>query len=472
MAEAPLRSIRPTDRPSTIRIASVPDPERIIAEAGLAGMAAFAVADATTGEILEVHEPDLPLPPASALKAITAVYALDALGAQHTFTTRLVATGPVSNGRVQGDLVLMGGGDPVLGTDDLAEMARRLREAGVQGVTGRFLVWGGALPYVRTIDAGQPDHVGYSPAVSGLNLNFNRVHFEWRRQNGAYTVTMDARTATHRPAVSVARMRVVDRSLPVYTYEGGGTDNWTVARGALGDRCARWLPVRNPTAYAGDVFRTLARAQGVTLPAAQEVSGQPQGTALVTHNSPALAVILRDMLKFSTNLTAEAVGLAATYARGSRVGQLGASGAMMSAWTRDALGINARFVDHSGLGDASRVTAGQMARALASLRPDGPLRALLKDIPMTNSNGDRIPNPPVEVVAKTGTLNFVSALAGYARTREGRELSFAIFAADTATRAGLSQADRERPQGARGWNGRAKRMQQRLLQRWGVVHAS
>jgi D-alanyl-D-alanine carboxypeptidase/D-alanyl-D-alanine-endopeptidase (penicillin-binding protein 4) len=149
-----------------------------------------------------------------------------------------MATGPISNGRLKGDLVLVGGGDPTLTTDDLAEMAAGLKRAGVREVTGKFKVNASALPYVKSIDNSQPDHVGYSPAVSGLNLNFNRVHFEWKRIGGVggkYEIMMDARTEKYRPRVSIAKMRVVNREQPVYGYKSAnGVDNWTVARRALG----------------------------------------------------------------------------------------------------------------------------------------------------------------------------------------------------------------------------------------------
>jgi D-alanyl-D-alanine carboxypeptidase/D-alanyl-D-alanine-endopeptidase (penicillin-binding protein 4) len=81
----------------------------------------------------------------------------------------------------------------VLDTDDLADMAAALVAQGVRQIGGRFLVSGGGLPSVTTIDPSQPIHVGYSPAVSGLVLNYNRVHFEWKRTAGGYHITMDAR---------------------------------------------------------------------------------------------------------------------------------------------------------------------------------------------------------------------------------------------------------------------------------------
>ena len=79
---------------------------------------------------------------------------------------------------------------------------------------------------------------------------------------------------------------------------------------------------------------------------------------------------------------------------------------------------------------------------------------------------------PLKVNAKTGTLHFVSALAGYVTTPDGRELAFAIFGADVNARDRLIGPDRERPQGARTYNGRAKKLQQKLIERWGTEYGA
>ncbi|MGB8624191.1 MAG: D-alanyl-D-alanine carboxypeptidase, partial [Paracoccaceae bacterium] len=239
---APLgRSLRPRARPSDLRNAAVEGAEALISQARLGGKVAFVVADARTGKVLEAKNPLLPMPPASTAKTITTLYALDTLGAGFRFRTQLVATGPLRGGIVQGDLVLVGSGDPVLDTDDLGELAASLKAAGVREVSGGFYYFDRTLPRVRAIDPGQPAHVGYNPAVSGLNLNFNRVHFEWKRASGGWDVTMDARTARLRPEVSIARMHVVNRQAPVYTYaDRKGVDDWTVASAALGKGGARW----------------------------------------------------------------------------------------------------------------------------------------------------------------------------------------------------------------------------------------
>ena len=472
-AGAPAKSLRPQLRPDGLGKRTAPEAEALIRAAKLGGEVDFAVVDIATGKTLESRGAEEGLPPASVAKAVTAMYALDTLGQNYRFRTRLVAVGPIVDGVIEGDLVLAGGGDPSLDTNALAQMAADLKAAGIRAVTGKFRVWSGALPYTPEIDDTQPDHVGYNPALSGLNLNFNRVHFQWKRAGGGHSVTMDARSDKYRPEVQVARMSVVNRSLPVYTHrDGGDHDIWTVAHSALGNGGARWLPVRHPANYTAEVFMTFARAQGLRLDAGAAATARPEGTALVTHRSDSLRDILRGMLKYSTNITAELVGLTASANRMGKVASLAASAREMTRWASDELGLtDARFVDHSGLGDRSRISAGSLAAALARVHRDGEIGPLLKDIPMRHANGQIDRAHPVKVQAKTGTLIFVSSLAGYATAPDGTTLAFAIFAADARQRATIDRASQVTAPGARSWNRRAKRLQQALIERWTLTYS-
>lgn len=471
VAEAPVASLRPVLRGPAFHKRAIPTATEIVEAARLSGNVRFAVADAVSGALLESADADGAAPPASVAKTVTALYALDALGSDHRFDTRVVATGEVIDGVLNGDLVLSGGGDPTLDSDDLQDLAAAFKASGLREVRGRFLVYDGALPRMDRIDPAQPDHVGYNPAVGGLALNFNRVHFEWRRAADGYGVTMDARTEHIRPAVAVARMKVVDRATPVYTYQSRARrDDWTVARAALGKGGARWLPVRKPALYAGDVFRTLARSQGIVLKPAEMSDTRPGGKILARHHSEPLHDILRDMLKYSTNLTAEMTGLAATRARTGQRMPLRASAAEMSNWAAERLGMTGTLlVDHSGLSDASRMTAQDMVQALVTAR-EQKFAAILKEIRLRDAKGRPQADHPITVKAKTGTLNFVSSLAGYLTAPDGRDMAFAILAADTDRRAEISRSERENPTGAKSWNARAKRMHQALIERWAAMH--
>jgi len=203
------------------------------------------------------------------------------------------------------------------------------------------------------------------------------------------------------------------------------------------------------------------------------ITSLPEGEVLVTRSSAPLRDILRDMLKYSNNLIAEMAGLSATVYRTGTPASLRASAAEMNVWAKANLGMDApALVDHSGLGEDSRVTAQDMVTALVRVYGSGTLKPLLKSISLRDSKGRPVQDHPIKVEAKTGTLNFVSALAGYLTAPDGRVMAFAVFTADMPRRATLTRAQRERPEGGRAWNGRSKRLQQGLIERWGAFHVA
>lgn len=368
---------------------------------------------------------------------------------------------------VQGDLILAGGGDPTLQTDQLGDLVARLAALGLKGVTGRYLYWDARLPGLPYVAADQPDHVGYNPAIAGLNLNFNRVHFEWKRDGDGWAVAVDARGERFLPQVDLVRVAVVDRRAPLFTYEPGTTsEGWTVASAALGKGGSRWLPVRHPGLYTAEVFRILARAQGIRLPVA-DLAKAASGTEIGRVDSQPLPDVLRDMLKYSTNLTAEVVGLSASGAQGLR-----ASGTAMATWANATFGISSRFDNHSGLGGETRISPSDMARTLVQAAREGRgLKPLLRDYGMRDDNGREIKGHGTKVLAKSGTLNFVSGLAGHIVPPGGRELVFAIFSADPDRRDGIAVAEREEPPGVKDWTKRARRLQGQLISGWSERYA-
>ncbi len=433
----------------------------------LSSITGYALFDAGTGEMLDSYQPDLALPPASVSKAITAIYARHVLGPDYRFVTRLFMTGPVVDGIVQGDLYLVGGGDPALDTDELAELAKAAVSAGVRGVKGRFFVDGSALPDINQIDPSQPDYLGYNPSINGLNLNFNRVYFEWKQTASGYDLSLDARGVQNKPLVRWMDIRTENRGAPVFEYTlANGHDRWSVAQSALGNGGGRWLPVRQPADYVGEVFQTLAAGAGLRLPTHKHGKVPSQAVELARFKSNHMDEVLRWMLKYSNNLTAECIGLTASQKLGERPLSLATSAGAMGRWVRANLGVSGvNFKNHSGLTDRSRVSAAQMAGMLAHSRSQAGLNGILKSFNLVDRNGNSLNVGDVQVSAKTGTLNFTRGLAGYLE-KGGRKYSFAILSADLAARANIPLAERERPRGAKTWGGKAKRQEQALLRHW------
>lgn len=427
----------------------LPDAAQLVARSGLAGMVGYAVLDPRDGRVLDSGSASAPLPPASTMKALTALYALARLGPAHRFRTRVLRAGDM--------LVLAGGGDPVLSTDDLARLASDLVAAG-QTSPARFAVWGGALPRLTEIAPDQAEYLAYNPAVSGMILNFNRVHLGWRNAGGALQMRLEARAAANSPRAYTITAEPNDQRALFAYHADARRERWTVARSAVTRPGSRWLPVRKPELYAGDVFQTLCRAKGLVLPTPEVIDTLPAGDEVVSLSSQPLQQILRDMLYYSTNLTAEVVGLHA-----SRASDPAASAAAMQGWLEmQGLGEGFRLADHSGLANDSRVTAEGLARAIMSAEGAADLAPLLKRDPLDQDLG-ALPGKRFEVAAKTGTLNFVSNLAGHLGAN-GRQVVFAILCADGPRHTATS--GQELPAGVSGWTRSAKILQRQLLAGW------
>lgn len=447
--------------------------EGIFQASGLAQNSGCVLVDLQSGRVVEQHNPDLARPPASVTKTMTALYAQAQLGNDYRFETVLLATGPINGGTLEGDLYLIGSGDPTLDTDRLNRLAKAAKATGLRRISGRFYVVSSALPLIEAIDPNQPIQVGYNPGLSGLNLNYNRVYFEWKRQSGQYRVTMDARSEQLRPQIGCATMSVSRRGAPTYGYEHrGGVEHWSVAQSALGNGGGRWLPVRDPATYSAEVFQVLAGAQGISLPQAQNRQNSAGGTVIARLQSDDLRSIERSMLRYSTNLTAEVLGLSATKAAGGRIGTLRLSAQAMGRWVaRQSRQSRPTLYNHSGLTDQSRITAREMALFLAKPSSRNGLAGILKEIWLENARGDGVEIPGVRIFAKSGTLNFTRGLAGYIEKNNQQRYAFAIFAADMAARRAAAASTEEHPRGARHWRDVAKAQEKALVYRWASLLA-
>ena len=444
---------------------------------GLSGQSGWMVIDMDTGQVLEQHNAARAFVPASVAKLPTAAFALDALGHDHRFQTRLLAKGTVKSGQLRGDLILSGGGDPELDTDALARLARGARDRGIRSVDGTFYADGTLLPQLSEIDPRQGEDASYNPSVSGLNLNFNRVHVKWDARKGRKALTVEAVARNLSPQVDGIRVAVASSpGQPLFSLSRqGGREVWEMSQEAFRGRAARWLPVKRPEAYAGEVFRTVARDNGLVLEAAQLPRSAQGGDVVATHQSRPLGAIARDMLRYSTNLTAEVLGCGATRSVGMGVGSLSDSAAVMNAWAASVAGFAPGdtgfvFANHSGLSLDSKVSPQRMVQLLAALarrsspaagrhaRLPGSIAGYLKE---HNVKDEKVPidYQRLDVVAKTGTMNYVRGLAGYVATPGGRRLAFAIFSNDIARRAN-GHNTRKR------WMGKARSLERALIRNW------
>ncbi|MDB6176959.1 D-alanyl-D-alanine carboxypeptidase [Paracoccus sp. Z330] len=431
-------------------IKPVPATPQLITRSGLIGKVGYALIDRRDGTPIEVGGGDVAMPPASTMKALTALYALNKLGEDFRFRTRVMLSGDT--------LILAGGGDPVLSTDDLASLADQLVASG-QPSPARFAVWGGALPSIDEIAPAQADHLAYNPALSGMILNFNRVHLGWQSGSGGARMSLQARAAANSPRAYTISAEAADQAQLFAYRKDDRREYWTVSRAAMRRPGSRWLPVRNPELYAGDVFQTLCRAKGLVLPNPEVIADLPAATEIAGHDSPGLPILLQDMLKYSTNLTAEAIGMRASGATGLRF----SAKAMQDWYQAQGLAEGFDLRDHSGLSTESRVNATGLARAICLGGKANELAALLKRNPLDVDLGV-LEARGYSVMAKTGTLNFVSNLAGHLLIDGNEGACFAILCTDAPRQ--QASVGQERPAGVFAWTRNAKRLQRDILTGW------
>ncbi len=399
-----------------------------------------------TGEVVVGYQADRPLIPASAQKAVTAAAALRGLGPSFHFETRVYATGPVVDGVLEGDLVVVGRGDPTLTADKLWRLVRDLKTHGLQRVAGDLLLddtyFSGSpmiAGWTRTVDLDEGP--SYFAPIGALAAEFGGVTVVVRP--GALVGT-PATVAVETPAGDAVRItaavdtvgtkertrldmrRIVRDDGVTFEVEGG-------VRVEGGERRFR-RSVADPTVYFGGILAHLLAEAGVT------VGGRvrrgvlpPASTLLRTITSPPLASVLMDMNKYSSNFMAEAV-LRTLGAELRGEGSTEAGLAVIRAHL-DALGIapeQSQLVNGSGLSRDLRFSPEAMTRVLADAARDGTIAPeFLASLAIGGRDGtldDRFEDVPDAVRAKTGTLSDTVALVGFVRTTHDELLAFAFFA--------------------------------------------
>jgi len=431
----------------------------------------YLLVDLESGRTLAEFAPDRPLIPASTTKLATAIVALDVLGPEHRFRTALLTRGEVRGGVLEGDLILEGGGDPALDVADLLDLAVRLKARGIRRVEGRLVIDDSALPRLSEIEPTQPPEAAYNPGIGALSLAFNRVRAAWRGGETVDVTTLPPLDEARFEAAPPARLPPGGVEL---ARQGDEAVVWRLAaRGRLPREAA--LPVKDPGLHAGHVFAWLARAQGIELRAPERGTAPPHARPLAVHESAPLRQLVRDMLVHSNNVMAEIIGLSAA----QRLGDASAGLEVASALLLRHLGRLMPEVDwraaslgnHSGLDGMARMTPRQVAALMRYGWRRAALPALLAGSGWSGTLADRFDDPEaaLRVWAKTGTMNYGIALAGYLFPESGRPAAFVIMVSDIGARAAYDALARPGPAAeaaARAWNARARALQDGLIATW------
>jgi D-alanyl-D-alanine carboxypeptidase/D-alanyl-D-alanine-endopeptidase (penicillin-binding protein 4) len=445
---------------------ATPDAKAVTAAGFAPADIGFVLIDLDDGRALAEQTADALFIPASVAKLATVYPAQQVLGADYRFQTRLYRSGD--------SLYLKGGGDPVLTNIELRDLALQIQAQAPQGGWKNFFYDASGVGSAPEVSGDQPIQATYNAGVGALSVNFNRIQVNWAHDEAG-------KLAFHARAVADGLNVPADwvRFLPAgsepppganFLYAGDASgESWLYAPDlpeTWPQEGAIFLPVKHPALNTAQVFRALAKRSGIALPEPRADTVPVNATPIATVESPPLAEVMTGLLKFSNNMTAELIGLAASQRLTGRVLDPRASSAALGDWLRQRLSYvdwtGFKLVNHSGLSSESRASPRQMAAILMAMAREPVLAGMPNRI-----MGD---DPKAEAAAKSGTMDFACGLAGYLTGKSGKRLAFAIFLLDRDKRAALDASFDRRvlapTPGARNWLGRAHALENTLLKGW------
>jgi D-alanyl-D-alanine carboxypeptidase/D-alanyl-D-alanine-endopeptidase (penicillin-binding protein 4) len=422
------------------------------------------IVQAATGRVIESRDANGEFAPASNFKLLDAAAALAYLNPNNRFVTQLLARGALDQGVLDGDLVLVGGGDPVLTRKDLRDAAAAVAAHGIQTITGTVLVDASFFDRQRYGGGWAWDDFPYyyQPPIQALAI-----------EEGTADIAVTPGHALGEPVaaqieVNDGAMTVVSRAVTTAAHgindadcfrSPGSTQIEIIGHIPVGTktdvfRCA----VDDSAAYAAGTLRELLRQSGVALGSSPRgsvpdagpldiedrsplpgpaLARYPDAALVWTHASPTIADLVEKMMPPSDNFIAEhlykALPTAVLRQRGSFDG-----GAQVEQRFIASLGLDPASIDNgdgSGLSQGDRITPRDITTIL-SWEWHGPYRdayvyALGRPGIDGTVRGHLVGTDAVgRVWAKDGYIWHVSTFSGYAFTRHHGLVVFSIMMND------------------------------------------
>ena len=421
-----------------------------LARAGLPGSAVAAWVQAVDASRPQLaYRADVPMNPASVMKLLTAWAALDILGPTFTWTTGVATEAPLPmDGRLAGDLFLVGGGDPVLAYDRLWRLLRQVRGLGIERIAGDLVLDASRWP-LPPFDPLAFDGRGdrpYNVGPSALLLNF-----------GALRITLVSDPAGPRPRIAfdppLAGVRLDNRVI----QEAGPCEAWhrqlagriepaadgslvLAVEGRWRTECIRkdWnLAPLPPERFAPALVRALWAELGGRIDGTVRFgTAPPAARSLLEETSPPLADVVRDMNKWSNNLIARQILLTLGRQAAAPGEDLTTAGIRAVKESLERAGIDSRGLvmeNGAGLSRIARVRAATVGEVLLAAWKRPFMPEFMAALPLAGRDGTarhRVEFSPAAGHAhhKTGSVEGVVSMAGYVLDRRGRRHAVVMLA--------------------------------------------
>lgn len=388
-----------------------------------------------TGETLLAWNAGEPRNPASVMKVVTTLVALDTLGPAYRWKTDAYLLGDVNGDTLEGDLLLKGYGDPFLVTERVWQMLRDLRRSGIRRISGDLLL-DDSYFLVSNHDPAAFDCEplrAYNVAPNALMMNFKavRYYFVPDVENNKVNLSVDPNLANlsivNSLSVKSGSCRGFQRGIAIIpnqtfdqiTFRGkfpSGCDIYSMSRAALG---------HNQFAYG--LFKSIWEESGGELAGSwRNVISNGGAEPFLSFDSWPLADVIRKVNKHSNNvmarqllytLGAETFGPPGTEENGRRA---------IEQWLVDeGLDSPTFLLDNgAGLSRSSRMTADQLTALLRFAYRKPYMPEFLSSMSISGLDGTmsrrfRNDNLTGRAHFKTGSLDHVVAIAGYVQSRSG-----------------------------------------------------
>lgn len=404
------------------------------------------IVELDTGETAYAYSPDEPRVIASNTKLFTTAAALDALGPGYFFETRLVQRGQADGDVLEGDLGVIGSGDPQISGREFAgdpfgafrPWAAALRERGIRRITGDLYLAHGRFEPLKVHPDWPADQLleWYEAPVSALSFSDNciLVRVSPGRAGGPAVVE----TVPSLPLFRIENRAVTSgkrRGARIYVNR---TEDVLTVRGSIDAGSGpfeTWVTVPDPVRYFGVALRAALAEEGIVLEGALRPVERLPGAVwerVAVHRSD-LVTAVRTTNKRSQNFYAESL-LKALAAERCGHGTW-REGARVLAEFVESIGVprgTFQFADGSGMSRQNRFTARGITTLLRHMFFHPAASEFAQSLPYAGENMGswkrRLAAPPYRgnVFAKTGTLNGVSALSGYAKAASGKSYAFSI----------------------------------------------
>lgn len=389
--------------------------------------------------------------PASNMKILTSATALAQLGPDYRYKTTFAARGTITNGTLNGDLVVTGRGDPSVSDHMLRDamiplraIADSIAARGIRRITGRVVAGGDAFPgevlgYGWSYDDFEDS---YSAPTDELLFNegFSELHVRGGDRPGD-PVRVDVR-----PARTFPRIHIAARTIAITADSGGrrrtntlrarkDSTTWDVTlEGDIGVRDSAVVEVTHhdpAQAYLAAVREALTD-KGIVIDDSQSDNSAQTGSLAVL-SSPPLSEILKALMKPSQNQIAEmlfhTVALEATGLGGGDSARAVVQ-RQIAQWGVPATEAVVR--DGSGLARYDYISPRTAVRVLDAMRRSPNFKVYYDALPIGGVDGtirNRMKGTPAEnnVHAKTGSVALARSLSGYVTTANGRMLIFSFL---------------------------------------------